>query len=119
MIPVNIIRYSVYQFISLCFNSICVNLRPVLRSAWMIHHVQSCFCLKIVFATREPNDLTGFYESMPKLTCIFFGYEALKKKPDLRKKPWPTFSRSAKDFVNKPQMNDAAVRLTAALTYCK
>ncbi|XP_024396742.1 calcium-dependent protein kinase 18 [Physcomitrium patens] len=40
--------------------------------------------------------------------------EVLKKKPDFREKPWPTISLSAKDFVKKLLVKDAAARLTAA-----
>ena len=55
----------------------------------------------------------------PKLTCIYFVYQVLKKKPDFREKPWPTISLSAKDFVKKLLVKDAAVRLTAAQALCK
>ncbi|KAL9393929.1 hypothetical protein Peur_013214 [Populus x canadensis] len=40
--------------------------------------------------------------------------EVLKNKPDFRRKPWPTISTSAKDFVNKLLVKDPRARLTAA-----
>lgn len=40
--------------------------------------------------------------------------EVLKKKPDFRRKPWPTISSSAKDFVRKLLVKDPRARLTAA-----
>ncbi|KAK9285354.1 hypothetical protein L1049_024545 [Liquidambar formosana] len=40
--------------------------------------------------------------------------EVLKKKPDFRRKPWPTISNSAKDFVKKLLVKDPRARLTAA-----
>ncbi|XP_039125754.1 LOW QUALITY PROTEIN: calcium-dependent protein kinase 18-like [Dioscorea cayenensis subsp. rotundata] len=40
--------------------------------------------------------------------------EVLRNKPDFRRKPWPTISVSAKDFVQKLLVKDPRVRLTAA-----
>jgi calcium-dependent protein kinase len=40
--------------------------------------------------------------------------EVLKNKPDFRRKPWPTISNSAKDFVQKLLVKDPRARLTAA-----
>ncbi|XVE82484.1 hypothetical protein DITRI_Ditri16bG0008500 [Diplodiscus trichospermus] len=40
--------------------------------------------------------------------------EVLKNKPDFRRKPWPTISDSAKDFVKKLLVKDPQARLTAA-----
>lgn len=40
--------------------------------------------------------------------------EVLKKKPDFRRKPWPTITNSAKDFVKKLLVKDPRARLTAA-----
>ncbi|KAH1082015.1 hypothetical protein J1N35_021776 [Gossypium stocksii] len=40
--------------------------------------------------------------------------EVLKKKPDFRRKPWPTISNGAKDFVKKLLVKDPHARLTAA-----
>ncbi|CAK7334273.1 unnamed protein product [Dovyalis caffra] len=40
--------------------------------------------------------------------------EVLKNKPDFRRKPWPTISSSAKDFVKKLLVKDPRARLTAA-----
>ncbi|XP_021274834.1 calcium-dependent protein kinase 16-like isoform X3 [Herrania umbratica] len=40
--------------------------------------------------------------------------EVLKNKPDFRRKPWPTISNSAKDFVKKLLVKDPQARLTAA-----
>ncbi|KAH0923202.1 hypothetical protein HID58_023220 [Brassica napus] len=40
--------------------------------------------------------------------------EVLKNKPDFRRKPWPTVSNSAKDFVRKLLVKDPRARLTAA-----
>ncbi|KAA8531974.1 hypothetical protein F0562_006884 [Nyssa sinensis] len=40
--------------------------------------------------------------------------EVLRKKPDFRRKPWPTISNSAKDFVKKLLVKDPRARLTAA-----
>ncbi|XP_010920242.1 calcium-dependent protein kinase 18 isoform X2 [Elaeis guineensis] len=40
--------------------------------------------------------------------------EVLKNKPDFRRKPWPSISSSAKDFVNKLLVKDPRARLTAA-----
>ncbi|WOL05199.1 calcium-dependent protein kinase 4 [Canna indica] len=40
--------------------------------------------------------------------------EVLKNKPDFRRKPWPTVSTSAKDFVKKLLVKHPRVRLTAA-----
>ncbi|XP_019058960.1 PREDICTED: calcium-dependent protein kinase 28-like [Tarenaya hassleriana] len=38
----------------------------------------------------------------------------LRKKPDFNRKPWPTISESAKDFVKKLLVKDPRTRLTAA-----
>ncbi|XP_038974560.1 calcium-dependent protein kinase 18-like isoform X2 [Phoenix dactylifera] len=40
--------------------------------------------------------------------------EVLKNKPDFRRKPWPSISNSAKDFVKKLLVKDPRTRLTAA-----
>ncbi|KAH0456871.1 hypothetical protein IEQ34_014778 [Dendrobium chrysotoxum] len=40
--------------------------------------------------------------------------EVLKNKPDFHRKPWPTISNSAKDFVKKLLVKDPRARLTAA-----
>ncbi|XVF15910.1 hypothetical protein REPUB_Repub09cG0197200 [Reevesia pubescens] len=40
--------------------------------------------------------------------------EVLKNKPDFRRKPWPTISNGAKDFVKKLLVKDHRARLTAA-----
>ncbi|PNT27331.1 hypothetical protein POPTR_007G057600v4 [Populus trichocarpa] len=40
--------------------------------------------------------------------------EVLRNKPDFRRKPWPTISTSAKDFVQKLLVKDPRARLTAA-----
>ncbi|KAM0970251.1 hypothetical protein ACFX13_018617 [Malus domestica] len=40
--------------------------------------------------------------------------EVLRKKPDFGRKPWPSISNSAKDFVKKLLVKDPRARLTAA-----
>ncbi|OIT22262.1 PREDICTED: calcium-dependent protein kinase 28-like [Nicotiana attenuata] len=40
--------------------------------------------------------------------------EVLRNKPDFCRKPWPTISNSAKDFVKKLLVKDPRARLTAA-----
>ncbi|XP_021759919.1 calcium-dependent protein kinase 28-like isoform X1 [Chenopodium quinoa] len=40
--------------------------------------------------------------------------EVLRNKPDFRRKPWPTISNGAKDFVKKLLVKDPRTRLTAA-----
>ncbi|GAB4847533.1 Calcium-dependent protein kinase 18 [Ancistrocladus abbreviatus] len=40
--------------------------------------------------------------------------EVLRNKPDFRRKPWPTISNSAKEFVKKLLVKDPRSRLTAA-----
>lgn len=40
--------------------------------------------------------------------------EVLRNKPDFRRKPWPSISNGAKDFVRKLLMKDPRARLTAA-----
>ncbi|KAF8405370.1 hypothetical protein HHK36_010274 [Tetracentron sinense] len=40
--------------------------------------------------------------------------EVLRKKPEFRRKPWPSISNSAKDFVKKLLVKDPRARLTAA-----
>ncbi|KAJ6678289.1 CALCIUM-DEPENDENT PROTEIN KINASE [Salix viminalis] len=40
--------------------------------------------------------------------------EVLRNKPDFRRKPWPTISTSAKEFVKKLLVKDPRARLTAA-----
>uniref|UniRef100_A0A5B6ZR43 non-specific serine/threonine protein kinase n=1 Tax=Davidia involucrata TaxID=16924 RepID=A0A5B6ZR43_DAVIN len=40
--------------------------------------------------------------------------EVLRNKPDFRRKPWPSISGSAKDFVKKLLVKDPRARLTAA-----
>lgn len=40
--------------------------------------------------------------------------EVIRNKPDFRRKPWPSISNSAKDFVKKLLVKDPRARLTAA-----
>ncbi|XP_027179305.1 calcium-dependent protein kinase 18-like [Coffea eugenioides] len=40
--------------------------------------------------------------------------EVLRNKPDFRRKPWPSISNSARDFVKKLLVKDPRARLTAA-----
>lgn len=40
--------------------------------------------------------------------------EVLRNKPDFRRKPWPSISNAAKDFVKKLLVKDPHARLTAA-----
>ncbi|GMH24012.1 hypothetical protein Nepgr_025855 [Nepenthes gracilis] len=40
--------------------------------------------------------------------------EVLRNKPDFRRKPWPSISNSAKEFVKKLLVKDPRARLTAA-----
>nr|BCU41351.1 calcium-dependent protein kinase [Gentiana scabra] len=40
--------------------------------------------------------------------------EVLKNKPDFRRKPWPSISNGAKDFVKKLLVKDPRARLTAS-----
>ncbi|XP_057761990.1 calcium-dependent protein kinase 28-like isoform X1 [Arachis stenosperma] len=40
--------------------------------------------------------------------------EVLRNKPDFRRKPWPSISSAAKDFVKKLLVKDPRARLTAA-----
>ncbi|XP_047314868.1 calcium-dependent protein kinase 28-like [Impatiens glandulifera] len=40
--------------------------------------------------------------------------EVLRNKPDFRRKPWPSISNDAKDFVQKLLVKDPRARLTAA-----
>lgn len=42
----------------------------------------------------------------------------MKNKPDFRRKPWPSISQSAKDFVRKLLVKDPRARLTAAQALC-
>lgn len=52
-------------------------------------------------------------------TCsIFQLLQVLRNKPDFRRKPWPTISNSAKDFVRKLLVKDPRARLTAAQALC-
>ncbi|PKI63096.1 hypothetical protein CRG98_016498 [Punica granatum] len=44
--------------------------------------------------------------------------EVLRNKPDFRRKPWPTITHSAKDFVKKLLVKDPRARLTAAQALC-
>lgn len=44
--------------------------------------------------------------------------QVLRNKPDFRRKPWPTISNSAKDFVRKLLVKDPRARLTAAQALC-
>lgn len=46
------------------------------------------------------------------------GFQVLRNKPDFRRKPWPSISNSAKDFVKKLLVKDPRVRLTAAQALC-
>lgn len=45
--------------------------------------------------------------------------QVLRNKPDFRRKPWPSISNSAKDFVKKLLVKDPRARLTAAQALCK
>lgn len=45
-------------------------------------------------------------------------YQVLRNKPDFRRKPWPSISNSAKDFVKKLLVKDPRARLTAAQALC-
>lgn len=45
--------------------------------------------------------------------------QVLKNKPDFRRKPWPSISPSAKDFVKKLLVKDPRARLTAAQALCE
>ncbi|KAF8406566.1 hypothetical protein HHK36_008654 [Tetracentron sinense] len=40
--------------------------------------------------------------------------EVMRNKPDFRRKPWPSISNSAKDFIKKLLVKDPRARLTAA-----
>lgn len=42
----------------------------------------------------------------------------MRNKPDFRRKPWPSISNSAKDFVRKLLVKDPRARLTAAQALC-
>ena len=44
--------------------------------------------------------------------------EVLRNRPDFRRKPWPTVSDSAKDFVRKLLVKNPLARLTAAQALC-
>jgi len=44
--------------------------------------------------------------------------QVLRKKPDFQRKPWPTISNAAKDFVKKLLVKDPRARLTAAQALC-
>lgn len=44
--------------------------------------------------------------------------QVLRNKPDFRRKPWPTISNAAKDFVKKLLVKDPRARLTAAQALC-
>ncbi|XP_030942365.1 calcium-dependent protein kinase 16-like [Quercus lobata] len=44
--------------------------------------------------------------------------EVLRNKPDFHRKPWPTISNSAKDFVKKLLVKDPRARLTTAQALC-
>lgn len=44
--------------------------------------------------------------------------QVLRNKPDFRRKPWPSISNSAKDFVKKLLVKDPRARLTAAQALC-
>lgn len=45
--------------------------------------------------------------------------QVLRNKPDFRRKPWPTISNGAKDFVKKLLVKDPRARLTAAQALCE
>ncbi|KAL5181285.1 Calcium-dependent protein kinase 28 [Glycine soja] len=45
--------------------------------------------------------------------------EVLRNKPDFRRKPWPTISNAAKDFMKKLLVKDPRARYTAAQALCK
>ena len=51
---------------------------------------------------------------------IYYGVnsQVLRNKPDFRRKPWPSMSDSAKDFVKKLLVKDPRARLTAAQALC-
>jgi serine/threonine protein kinase len=42
----------------------------------------------------------------------------LKNKPDFRRKPWPSISSGAKDFIKKLLVKNPRARLTAAQALC-
>lgn len=44
--------------------------------------------------------------------------QVLRKKPDFQRKPWPTISNAAKDFVKRLLVKDPRARLTAAQALC-
>ena len=44
--------------------------------------------------------------------------QVLRNKPDFHRKPWPTISNSAKDFVKKLLVKDPWARLTTAQALC-
>uniref|UniRef100_A0A7N2LWS0 Uncharacterized protein n=1 Tax=Quercus lobata TaxID=97700 RepID=A0A7N2LWS0_QUELO len=45
-------------------------------------------------------------------------HKVLRNKPDFHRKPWPTISNSAKDFVKKLLVKDPWARLTTAQALC-
>lgn len=45
--------------------------------------------------------------------------QVLRNKPDFRRKPWPTISNGAKDFVKKLLVKEPRARYTAAQALCK
>ena len=52
---------------------------------------------------------------LSKKSCHF---QVLRNKPDFRRKPWPSISDDAKDFVKKLLVKDPRARLTAAQALC-
>ena len=44
--------------------------------------------------------------------------QVLRKKPDFHRKPWPTISNAAKDFLKRLLVKDPRARLTAAQGLC-
>lgn len=52
------------------------------------------------------------------LINCFPSIQVLRNKPDFRRKPWPSISSSAKDFVKKLLVKDPRARLTAAQALC-
>ncbi|KAJ0040105.1 hypothetical protein Pint_28444 [Pistacia integerrima] len=54
----------------------------------------------------------GIFKESSVLNILY--PQVLRNKPDFRRKPWPTISNSAKDFVKKLLVKDPRARLTAA-----
>lgn len=61
--------------------------------------------------------LCCYFVSIPINLLLIF--QVLRNKPDFRRKPWPSISNSAKDFVKKLLVKDPRARLTASQALCK